>query len=948
MAACSWFRRLSLAAFVASTAAASSPPVEARDALPAGYVAAPYYPAPFGGWTDDWSASYEKAVAMVSNMTLAEKVNITAGSGLYMGPCVGNSGSADRLGFPQLCLQDGPLGVRTTDNVTAFPAGITTGATWNKDLMYQRGVALGEEFRGKGANVYLGPSVGPLGRKPRGGRNWEGFGTDPVLQAYAGAETIRGVQEQGVIACLKHLVAYEQEVYRMYNPFQNAYSSDLDDRTMHELYLWPFAEGVRAGVGSVMTAYSAANGSADSQNSWVINALLKDELGFQGTVMTDWLAQISGVGSALAGLDMSMPGDTIGNEIPLFGLSDWQYELTRSVLNGSVPVSRINDMAVRVVATWYQMGQDQDYPPPNFSSNTDDRTGELYPGALISPTGVVNWYVNVQSDHWKVAKQVAQEAVTLLKNNGSFLPMSNESAFFVFGTDAQTNPDGANSCTDKSCNTGYLGMGWGSGSANYPYVDDPISSLQRKAANVTYYYTDDFPKRKIDTPSEDDIAIVFITSDSGENSYTVEGNHGDRDKSGLVAWHDGDTLVQEAAEAYSSVVVVVHTVGPITMESWIDLPAVKAVLVAHLPGQEGGDSLTEVLFGEVSPSGHLPYSIPVDEDDYPDSTQIVSTPVLSQIQDEFTEGLYVDYRWLNSQGIKPRFAFGHGLSYTNFTISDATIAQVTALSATPPARTAQQTDSPVAAMNTTIPAASEAYYPEDFNRIWRYLYSWLDDSDADAAYAIGAANSSQYPYPEGYSNVQKNGSAAGGGSGGNPALWDVAYTVSVTITNTGSSSSSSSNSSSNSNSTLVSRRGRRSSSTHAHLFPRSSSNSTTTNAASNGTTTTSTSGGYAGKAVAQAYVAFPAGVNATYGYDTPPIQLRDFAKTASLAPGESATVELSLTRKDLSVWSVALQDWVVPDVSGAYGVWVGFASDDLPVVCYTDTLTCQTGVTGPV
>jgi len=127
--------------------------------------------APHGGWVSDWSESYRKASLLVSNMTIAEKTNLTAGTGIFMGRCVGNSGSALRVHIPQLCLQDGPLGVRNTDHNTAFPAGITVGATWDKDLMYQRGVAIGEEFRGKGVNIHLGPSVGPLGRKPRGGRS---------------------------------------------------------------------------------------------------------------------------------------------------------------------------------------------------------------------------------------------------------------------------------------------------------------------------------------------------------------------------------------------------------------------------------------------------------------------------------------------------------------------------------------------------------------------------------------------------------------------------------------------------------------------------------------------------------------------------------------------------------------------------------------------------------
>ena len=126
--------------------------------------------------------------------------------------------------------------------------------------MYARGIALGAEFRGKGINVFLGPTVGPLGRKPRGGRIWEGFGADPVLQAVGGALTIQGVQEQGVIATIKHYILNEQEMYRMYSIVQPGYSSNIDDRTLHELYLWPFAEGIKAGVGSVMAAYNAVSG----------------------------------------------------------------------------------------------------------------------------------------------------------------------------------------------------------------------------------------------------------------------------------------------------------------------------------------------------------------------------------------------------------------------------------------------------------------------------------------------------------------------------------------------------------------------------------------------------------------------------------------------------------------------------------------------------------------
>lgn len=253
---------------------------------------------------------------------------------------------------------------------------------------------------------------------------------------------------------------------------------------------------------------------------------------------------------------------------------------------------------------------------------------------------------------------------------------------------------------------------------------------------------------------------------------------------------------------------------------------------------------------------------------------------------------YIDYRYLNSVGTKPRYAFGHGLSYTNFTYTNATITKVTQLT-TLPATRAAKTGLPD--YNTTIPAASEAYKPTDYSSfyVWRYLYPWLSESDADAAAATGASVASGdkdgYPYPEGYSSNQTEGPPAGGGLGGNEALWDTAYTLSVTVTNTGARN-------------------------------------------------------FSAKAVAQAYVQFPDDST----YDTPIIQLRDFEKTDTLAPGEGQTLELTITRKDVSVWDVVQQNWVVPVVDGAYKFWIGGASDALYLACDASTLECEDGLRAPV
>ena len=327
-------------------------------------------------------------------MSLTEKVNVTTGTGWSQDLCcVGNTAPALNSGFPSLCLQDGPLGIRFTDHATAFPAGITTGATWNRTLMYLRGRAQGQEARLKGINVLLGPAMGPLGREPAGGRKLGGiWDLDPVLQGVAGAQVIKAIQE-GRASLPRRNISFSMSKNTTGSLSNGDYPMPLsaicDDRTLHELYLWPFADSVRAGVGSVMCSYNMVNNSYACGNSKLMNGILKDELGFQGFVQSDWLAQRSGVASALAGLDVSMPGDGLswanGNSL-------WGSELTLAVLNGSIPMERINDMATRVVAAWYQMGQDNQtaFPTkkiPNFSSWTNEKIGLIHEGSDDKTTG---------------------------------------------------------------------------------------------------------------------------------------------------------------------------------------------------------------------------------------------------------------------------------------------------------------------------------------------------------------------------------------------------------------------------------------------------------------------------------------------------------------------------------------------------------------------------------
>jgi beta-glucosidase len=233
-----------------------------------------------------------------------------------------------------------------------------------------------------------------------------------------------------------------------------------------------------AGVGSVMCAYNLVNNSYASQNSYLINKLLKDELGFQGFVMSDWSGQHTGVASALAGLDMTMPGDLYTGS----GTSFWGSNLTISVLNGTVPEWRIDDMAVRIMSAFYKVGRDRTQIPVNFDAWTTDEYSYLH--YLVSEGyQQVNSYVDVQADHKDLIRKIGSSSIVLLKNINNALPLTGSEKFTaIIGEDATANPNGPNSCVDRGCDIGTLAMGWGSGTAEFPYLVSPEQAIQSTLA----------------------------------------------------------------------------------------------------------------------------------------------------------------------------------------------------------------------------------------------------------------------------------------------------------------------------------------------------------------------------------------------------------------------------------------------------------------------------------
>ncbi|KAJ3761700.1 glycoside hydrolase family 3 protein [Lentinula raphanica] len=595
----------------------SNPPTVEQDALE---VVPDFNPA--------WQQAHAKAQSQIANYTLEQLITVVSGS---TSRCVGNIQPID--GWPGLCLNDGPLGVRLADYITAFPPGINTAATFNRSLIRTRGLFMGTEFKGKGVNIALGPMMNML-RVPAAGRNFEGFGADPFLSGEAAYETVLGMQQGGVQACAKHFIDNEQETNRMTS------SSDVDDRTQHEIYAQPFMRSVMAGVSAVMCSYNLINDTHACQNNLTLNGILKEEFGFQGCKKhcLDWGATHSTL-SATAGLDVEMPDSSFfGNTLATF------------VNDGSVPLSRVRDMAERVIASWYFLHQDEDYPAVNFNANNpgDEATNE---------------HVNVEDDHSSVVLDIGRASIVLLKNVRNALPLNKPKSILLAGSDAGLGAIGPNEFPNGGGDDGILAIGGGSGAANLTYLISPLEAIQIRArqdrTTVSWILNDFNLPRAGNMAIGTSAALVFVNADSSEGS----------DRTNLTTHNDAEQLILSVAAQNNNTIVVTHSVGPLIIDSWIDHPNITGVLWAGVSAAETGNAITDVLYGAFNPSGRLPYTIARNAADYPAS-------VSTSLEIPYSEGrvalLQIDYRAFDAaiqRNITPRYEFGFGLSYTEFKYS---------------------------------------------------------------------------------------------------------------------------------------------------------------------------------------------------------------------------------------------------------------------------------------
>ncbi|KAI1758515.1 glycoside hydrolase family 3 protein [Hypoxylon sp. FL1150] len=612
--------------------------------------------------TSTWSDALEKAIEFVTNLTLIEKIGVVSGG--YFSPglaCVGSIGPITRLDFNGICFSDGPAGVARSDGVSVFPSGITAAATWDRELIYKRAVALGQEFRAKGAHVLLGPSSGPMGRHAHGGRNWESFGPDPYLAGVSMNASVTGIQSTGVQACSKHLIANEQELQRTSSTADDgteieAISSNVDDRTLHELYLWPFADAVKAGTSTVMCAYNRVNGNYSCANSDLLTTILKEELAFPGYITSDWYATHGTKEFANAGLDMEMPG----NVSVLAGPVYFGDLLLQAVNNGTVSEERLNDMARRVMTPYFRLGQDESFPTVDPSNGAVILTYQYgHESPLFAYYPVVDAR-DVREDHATIIREIGAAGTVLVKNVNATVG----SAYVEVGA--------------EGFEWGTYDIGGGSGTVRHTNLVTPLEAIEEKVKSLG--------GRVQVLPDNDRIAeglfktiypipeacLLFL------KAYATEGT----DRPSIDLEWNSSLAVESTAAVCPNTIVIIHGPGVVLMP-WADNENVTAILVAHYPGEETGNAIMDVLWGVVEPSGRLPYTIPKALSDYgPDIVESAESNATDGWQSNFDEGQLIDYRHFDAEDIEPLYEFGFGLSYTSFAMGDALeVSLITNLSA---------------------------------------------------------------------------------------------------------------------------------------------------------------------------------------------------------------------------------------------------------------------------
>lgn len=580
-------------------------------------------------------AAENKIDSIISILSLEEKIDMLHGKSFF------TSEGVPRLGIKELYYTDGPFGIREemepfswkplglkSDSATFLPTGSALAATWNTDLAYEYGLVMGEEAKTRGKDIILGPAVN-ITCSPLNGRTYEYMSEDPLLNSKLTVNYINGVQHCGIVSCVKHYAANNQETNR------GSVNVTMDERTLREIYLPAFRAAVEeANAYAVMAAYNKFRGKYCAENGYLLNKILKDEWNFSGMVMSDWGGTHSTVASALNGLDVEMGSDPRNVY--------FAKPLLDSVKAGKVPVNVIDDKVRRILRVMF------------FAREK----------GVVAKNGIVS-----TPEHGKASYNIASESIVLLKNTKSLLPLNigNIKKIAIIGDNA----------THKHSSEGF-----GAG-VKARYEITPLEALKTKIgkkADIKFVQgykpkfirtqgggsgmqTDNSTdpvllKEAVDAASKSDIAIMFV----GTNRiYETEGT----DRLTLTLPWGQDELINAITKANPNTIIVVISGAPVDLNNAVK--SSSSIIWSGFNGSESGNALADVLLGNINPSGKLPLTFPVSLNDSPVHT-LKAVPGENTV--DYSEGLLIGYRWFDTKNVEPLFCFGHGLSYTSFTYSE--------------------------------------------------------------------------------------------------------------------------------------------------------------------------------------------------------------------------------------------------------------------------------------
>ncbi len=623
-------------------------------------------------YEDDRRSIEERAEDLLSQMTLEEKIHLLKGSGMASGvgmvkPGEGIAGAVGtivptpRLGIPTVYLSDGPAGLRIapqrknedrTYYCTAFPIGTLLSSTWNTDLVQEVGTAMGNEALEYGIDVILGPGAN-IHRHPLCGRNFEYYSEDPVLTGNIGAAMVNGIESNGVGTSVKHFVANNQETNRNYN------DAIISERALREIYLKGFEIIVeKAQPWTIMSSYNKVNGTYTSQSRYLLTDILRNDWGFQGIVMSDWFGGQDAVAQVSAGNDLLEPGTK----------RQWKA-LIKGQENGTLSMTDVDTSVKRILKLILGSRKMQNY---KYGNNPDLKA------------------------HAAITRQSASEGMVLLKNNQT-LPIQGAKNVALFGVTSYdfivggTGSGDVNEAYSVSLEEGLKNAGFSINEAakgafeKHKAANKEAFARPEGLAAMTHPYN---PPQMSYTADEvkgiagaADIAVLTIGRNSGEGGDRVEADDflltaKENEIMGLVC--------QAFHEAGKKVVVVLNIGGVIETASWKEQP--DAILLAWQGGQEGGNSVADILSGKVNPSGKLPMTFPVHLNDHASNANfpLDGEPfnVMSQLfgggekaekdkvrnkdYTRYEEGIYVGYRHFDKAGLEVSYPFGYGLSYTSF------------------------------------------------------------------------------------------------------------------------------------------------------------------------------------------------------------------------------------------------------------------------------------------